>query len=231
MNTNNLHKYLPHIAVGIAVLYVGFQMWPRADAANEFHYHDFGLLPVLDGGRYKPMDTVARNNLMIITHRQAYYDADTGEYHSANKWLLDVMTSPADPDMKAICPNGARTHPAWDYKVFRIENDELLRELGLKMRDRLRYSINEFNHKIGFIEANAYRIRNVPGKDRSLFDVKLIELYEHLHLCIEVSRMYAPRVVPDPEPNQPWKPLRVAFSEMIEKEREGEAVDPMRRRR
>ena len=35
---------------------------------------DFGRLPTIDGGRYKPMDSVARSNLMILTHRQDYYD-------------------------------------------------------------------------------------------------------------------------------------------------------------
>jgi len=85
-DTNNLHKYLPHIAVGIAVLYVGFPDVAARRCGQRIPLFTISaLLPVLDGGRYKPMDTVARNNLMIITHRQAYYDADTGEYHSAKQ--------------------------------------------------------------------------------------------------------------------------------------------------
>jgi ABC-type transport system involved in cytochrome c biogenesis permease subunit len=228
MNLETIRKYLPHIAVGFVVLYFGFSARPRTDAADDFQYREFGRLPVLSDGRYKPMDTVARNNLMIITHRQDYYDAKAGKYYSANKWLLDVMTSPAerDPVMKFVCPNGAAEHPAWKYEVFRIENDQLLRELGLDMRERLRYSINELNHKIEFIEGQAHRIRNIPAKDRSLFDAKLMELYQHMHLCMEVSSMYAPRVVPDPEENQPWKPFRVAFMDMVEKIQSGEAEDP-----
>ncbi len=223
-----LYRYLPWFAVGLTVLYFGYRMMPQRAARGEFNFHDFGRFPVLEKGRYKPMDTVARTNLMIIAHRQAYYDPDRGTYHSANKWLLDVMTSPASQDsfMKSMFPTGAANHPAWDYKVFRIENEELVRTLNLKWRDGLRYSINEINgnnENIGFLEAESKRIGRLEGKDRSLVDSKVMELAGHLHIAMELSSHFAPLVVPDENGGDTWKPFRIGIAEHIQKIKTGEA--------
>ena len=116
MNKKFFQQYLPQIAIGLTILFFGFRMLPHSDAETDFHFRDFGRLPVLDKGRYKPMDTVARNNLMIITHRQSYYDADQEKSYPANKWLLDVMTTPhPDPDAEdhgGCLEPGTREWPA-----------------------------------------------------------------------------------------------------------------------
>ena len=80
MNQSKLPTYLPWIAVGVTLLYFGYRAMPKHDPADEFHYRKFGLVPTLEDGRYKPMDTYARNSLMVITSRQQYYDYKTGEY-------------------------------------------------------------------------------------------------------------------------------------------------------
>ena len=218
MNQAAFQKYLPHMAVAAIVLYLGAMAAPRRDAADDWHYHDFGRLPVLDGGRYKPMDTVTRISLMIITSSQSYYDRDAEKSYSANKWMLDVMTSPAtrDPVMTILCPNGAKSHPAWDYKVFRVENDELIKALDLNMRAGLRYSINELNHKVGFIEDQAEQIRKIPAPNRSLFQAKLMELYQHMHLCMGFSSLFVPMVNHDSEATHAWNPFRVALMDMFD---------------
>jgi ABC-type transport system involved in cytochrome c biogenesis permease subunit len=228
MKKSFFQQYLPQVAAGVTILFFGFQMLPHGDAALDWHYRDFGRLPVLDKGRIKPMDTVARNNLMVITHRQSYYDADSGQRYSANKWLLDVMTSPdsRDPVMGALCPNGAKNRYAWDYKVFRIENDELLQALGLKMRDGLRYSINEFGAKVGFIEDRAKAIDKTPAKERTLFDAKVLELAHHLHMIAEYSTAWFPLAIPDAEVAEPWHPFRTAVVDVFQARRAGDPVAP-----
>src|SRR5437870_5382088 len=116
MNRANIQKYLPHIAVALTVLYLGYQVRPRSSGASDFNFHDFGRIPVYGEGRYKPMDSVARANLMIITHRQAFHDGE--KTYPATKWLLDVQTTPlpSDDEMRELCPNGSQNRRAWQHK-------------------------------------------------------------------------------------------------------------------
>jgi ABC-type transport system involved in cytochrome c biogenesis permease subunit len=65
-------RNLTVIAAVLMVLYFGGLMLPASDRVGDFHYHAFGMLPVVDGGRTKPMDTAARMNLMIVRHRQQF---------------------------------------------------------------------------------------------------------------------------------------------------------------
>src|SRR5476651_749202 len=105
MNTSKFQKYLPVLGAVLTVAYFGYYMRPKSDRANDFNYRAFGHIPVIDGGRFKPMDSVARSNLIVITHRQAYtnYDEPISVFgvipslkqYPATKWLLDVQTTAA----------------------------------------------------------------------------------------------------------------------------------------
>src|SRR5207245_2774491 len=119
MNTTNFQKYLPHIAAAVTVLYFGIQMRPQSSAAEDFNYRDYGRLPAVGDGRYNPLDTVARSALMVITHRQSYYDAAAKKSYPATKWLLDVQTTPMgrNPQLQGLFANGK----AADQEVFRVE--------------------------------------------------------------------------------------------------------------
>src|SRR5207244_1142009 len=105
---------------------------------DKMHLQAFGQLPVSDGGRFKPIDTYARVNLMLISNRQYFVDEE-GKSQPAVKWLLDAMVSRAAKD---------ETAPALQHKVFRIENDQVLALLGLEERPGLRYALTEFRDKI-----------------------------------------------------------------------------------
>src|SRR5205814_2090455 len=59
MNKTNFQKYLPHIAVGLTIAWFGYCAYPRTGRADDYNYRDFGKLKVYDGGRLKPIDTVA----------------------------------------------------------------------------------------------------------------------------------------------------------------------------
>jgi ABC-type transport system involved in cytochrome c biogenesis permease subunit len=237
MNKGFVHKHLPEIVVGVTILFFWIVMLPPTDSAADWHFHDFGRLPVLDNGRYKPLDTVARNTLMVLTHRQSYAHVDEKtektERISANKWMLDVMTSPTNPDLARLLPKGSEMHPAWDYKVFRIENDQLITRLDLKMRDGLRYSFNELLPKFEFIREQAERVDETPAKDRSLFDSKLYELANHLRMFLASANLGSPRVVPGAEADEPWEAIQSAARNISNRQNGGlpasaEASDTLR---
>src|SRR5436309_2077178 len=85
-------RYLPWFAVGLAALYLVASATAPDDPKAGFHYQEFGKISVVEGGRVKPLDTVARNTMMVISNRQTFKDQnDTSQ--PAIKWLMDVMIS------------------------------------------------------------------------------------------------------------------------------------------
>jgi ABC-type transport system involved in cytochrome c biogenesis permease subunit len=277
MNQTNFRKYAPWCAAGLTLLYFAFYMLPARDRDDSFHYHAFGRLMAIDGGRLKPMDTVARMNLMVITHRQQMYIHDPEKlrlihrvdeegpwkadgrmfatyeeaadavaprkYYPATKWLLDTIATPHPQDAhltrlyKPKDEDEAKKSlygEAWNYKIFRIENDEVLRMLNLKMRDGLRYSLLEIVPSFDVIMQEVRRIngdeesgvKGVDPKKLTLRDAKILELFQHLNLYMKISSQNVPLVIPDPEGTDQWKSFRAYLQEIQESGRpEGEGVD------
>ena len=62
----------PWIVVGFLALFMAVWpiFFPPKAAEGVFDHHAFGKLPVLLGGRIKPMDSVARNSLLQIAGQQ-----------------------------------------------------------------------------------------------------------------------------------------------------------------
>ena len=92
---------------------------------------EFGKLPVLLNGRVKPLDTVARNSLLIIHHKQSL-KLETDGKKPAIHWLAELMFQPDLAD---------------ERKVFRIHNQEVLDLLGLSQANSKLFSLNELNLK------------------------------------------------------------------------------------
>src|SRR5579872_4819914 len=98
MNREKIQKYLPYAAVLLTLLYFGYSMLPAKDRAGDFAFSQFGRIIGINNGRPQPLDTTARIDLMILTHRQQFYDPDTGKTIPATKWMLDCFTSPLPND-------------------------------------------------------------------------------------------------------------------------------------
>src|SRR5262249_45782515 len=129
----SLSRSFPWLVLALASTYLVAMMAPAENPANQMQLQEFAKIPVVDRGRVKPIDTLARTSLMVISNRQTFRD-EAGKEQPAIKWLLDVMTS-----------RQSDKGTAEKYKVFRIENDQLLKLLGLEQRPgSWRYAITEF---------------------------------------------------------------------------------------
>src|SRR5581483_8501393 len=194
--------WFPWAVTGFVALVLAAFAWPRADAKGELHLREFGSLPAVEGGRVMPLDTVARINLMSLSHRQTLYVGEVSDDgveknkkpYPATKWLLDTMTSMGKG-------------PALDQRVFRIENDQVLSLLELKPRDGLRYSYMDIAPKLDALRTEAQRARRVESSHRSLFDNKVLELAQHLSRFMELSRLEEPRLVRLDTGDENWVPL------------------------
>ena len=189
---------------------------------SDFNLDAFGSLPIQNGGRVKPFDSLARTSLMIITTRTVYTD-ERGRSRPAIEWLLKVMTSRLNREKP----------PA--LKVFRIENDQLLANLGLQRRSGLRYAVEEFQDKLGILEDDAKRANEAKraGKKLDPYQAGALELANHLQLYIQLATFTLPETGMFPPSNpensgsqsvdrQIWTPFLTA----LRSGGEGQPIDP-----
>ena len=103
---------------------------PRPDEGS-MNLYEAGKIPVVYEGRVKPLDTLARNTLQVMSARDSFKDADQ-KSQPAIRWLFDVISgSPA----------------AEEHRVFRIDNVDVLERLGLEWREGHLYSVSELRPK------------------------------------------------------------------------------------
>jgi ABC-type transport system involved in cytochrome c biogenesis permease subunit len=280
MMSNFFSRYLPALTIGAALVYLVSVFIPPFDMPGEAQIHAAGRLPVQDGGRIQPLDSKARNTLMIISGRQEFYD-DHRKAQPAMKWLLESMSSYAiyhedlqqarlvridSPELRKgmeleeradgvydftqltgkglsyliheamrvekeersqytandrqiyavanqlrnyveLKRNPHRTGESEAYKVFRIDNDQVLNLLRLEPRTGLRYSIEEFAAQWKKIVESSKRAGEMDAKQRDLFDVKILDLRRHLELYLEVAQDLKPQVVPSESKPGEWHSL------------------------
>jgi len=85
-----MKRFLPWIILAVAAACIAANWLPRKAAKDDFDFSRFGEKPVLVGGRVKPLDTVARNSLLII-HGKQELRLEDGRRLSAMRWLTDVL--------------------------------------------------------------------------------------------------------------------------------------------
>jgi ABC-type transport system involved in cytochrome c biogenesis permease subunit len=169
----------------VAALYVLSMFGRMYPPKVPVDYRGAGAIPVVDGGRVKPLDSIARVFLRLISHREEVVDAD-GTKRPAIHWYLDVIAAGDLSD----------DSPAWQHRVFRVENPDLARELKLEHRDGLRYSYAELRERYNTVAklASAARMKEnerkqleeagkpLPPLDEGTkkFDTKAIELEQHM---------------------------------------------------
>ena len=131
---------------------------------DEMQVHKFGALPVAYEGRIKPIDTMARNTLQVIS---SYKAVDDEAKTPAITWFLDLVTdSPASQD----------------HRVIRIDNLEVLDTLGLERRDGFRYSKAEVFEQYDLCLEQASLASQVPPEERTLVQAKFKELGDKILL-------------------------------------------------
>jgi ABC-type transport system involved in cytochrome c biogenesis permease subunit len=116
----------------------------RGQVAGGFDFETAGRLPIVDHGRVKPIDSLARIALMILSGKQDYRDKD-GVTHPATKWLLDVMTAQLQRPEKDGSPIRGDSR---SVKAYRIEDPSVRQMLNLK-DDGTIYSFQEIYDAAG----------------------------------------------------------------------------------
>ena len=85
-----MKRFFPFLILILATLWLALSFLPPKKAEKEIDLAQFGKVPVLVGGRIKPLDTVARNSLLIIRSKETLR-LDDGRQLSALKWFADMF--------------------------------------------------------------------------------------------------------------------------------------------
>jgi ABC-type transport system involved in cytochrome c biogenesis permease subunit len=114
----------------------------------------------LVGGRVKPLDTVARNSLLII-HGKQELRLENGRNLSAIQWLADVLFNASVADQ---------------YPVFLVQNDEVLGLFGWEQSQRKYFSFTEFAPFLKQIEEQGDQADKLEAVQRSAYQSAILNL-------------------------------------------------------
>jgi len=145
--------------------------WPLLAPApkSDLPLADFSRLPVLEGGRVKPLDSFARNALLVIRGTQTLQVE--GKTMTAVEWLLDAMFRPEAADTR---------------KIFLIDDPDVLGLLGLEQKDR-RFAYWQIEPKRDEVGTQAQRAEKLESARRSRYQNAVIGLSHRLDLYEQVK--------------------------------------------
>ncbi len=172
-------RWLPWGITLLLVVWVLASLRPARET-SDFHLRDFGQLPVLLNGRIQPMDSVARNSLLLIRGKQSVALEDNKTL-AATPWLIELMAKPEDADQR---------------KIFRIDNIELkgLLKLG---EDEKHFSFNEIKNNWEEVEKQAKRVDKIEAQIRTPYEKGVAKLNFSIGLYFRLKNSLRPENASD----------------------------------
>ena len=161
-----MKRLVPGLTFLFCILWLGAALFPPNTPPGRPSVAEFGRLPVLAGGRIKPMDTVARNSLLIIHGKQSV-SSPSGERIPALCWLLDTLFDPSTAD---------------EYPAFVIHHPEVLGLFGWKQTEKKYFSFKELIPFLRQIDEQGRQAEEVDSGQRSTYQTAIINLRNSLLL-------------------------------------------------
>jgi len=161
-----MKRYFPAILFVLALLWVASSWRPPRAAPGDFDLTKFGKIPVLVGGRVKPLDTVARNSLLII-HGKQTVTLTNGKQLGALRWLTDTIFNAPLADQ---------------YPVFVIQNADVLGLFSWEQKDRKYFSYAELSPFLRQIDEQGALSEKLQSVQRSAYQNAVLNLRNGLVL-------------------------------------------------
>ncbi|HBR94487.1 MAG TPA: cytochrome C biogenesis protein, partial [Opitutae bacterium] len=148
--------YIIIFGIVASVIFSGLRSFK---SESEFDLESFAELPVQVGGRIKPLDSVARNTLLLLSGRQKVVTAE-GQQLSPIEWFMDLTMRPELADT---------------YPIFKIEFPDDLGLAGLAKEGERYYSFNDllpFSEELRKLHSEV----NPEPKKRSPYDNQIVDI-------------------------------------------------------
>ncbi len=148
-------------ALGAVLLAVLFGL--KAPSPKGFDVAGAGSLPVLQNGRVKPLDTVARASLLVMRGKQSVRDGQRSL--TPTEWLLDVVSNPQVADK---------------YKVFMVNDADVLAMLGKRPDEGRFWSFEDLAPKLDEIRRQGETASKIEPQRRDRFQRAIVALEDRL---------------------------------------------------
>ena len=178
-----MKRFLPWIILVVAAGSIAANWLPHKTANGNIDFTRFGKIPVLVGGRVKPLDTVARNSLLIIHGKQELrLEGGPAGAGSAMQWLTDVLFNAPVADQ---------------YPVFVVQNAEVLGLFGWEQSDRKYFSFAEFAPFLKQIDEQGAQSDKLEGVQRSAYQSAILNVRNALVLYQRLKNSIQPEGAQD----------------------------------
>ena len=177
-----MKRWFPHLLLALGILIAIAAL--RPPKGDSFHRAEFGQLPVLVGGRVKPIDTLARTSLLSISGKQVIRNGK--EKISALHWLMETMMRPARADQLPIFPI---TNP--DVRDLFGWRD--LAGQGVTKT----FSFADLKSYLGKIEEQSALAGHLEAPQRTPFQREILKLRERLLLYLRLKNTLQMEDSPD----------------------------------
>jgi ABC-type transport system involved in cytochrome c biogenesis permease subunit len=169
-------RFLPWLVLLFAATWLAANWLPPKVAQRDFDLAGFGKIPVLVGGRVKPLDTVARNSLLII-HGKQELSLEGGRRLTAMQWFTDVLFNAPVADQ---------------YPVFLVQNADVLGLFGWEQGNRKYFSFAEFSPFLKQIDEQGEQSDKLESVQRSAYQNAILNLRNSLVLYQRLKNSVQP---------------------------------------
>jgi ABC-type transport system involved in cytochrome c biogenesis permease subunit len=176
-----MKRFLPFALLLLSAVWIAKGFFAQKVAENDFDLFQFGKTPVQVGGRVKPLDTVARNSLLII-HGKETLRLQDGSKVSAIKWLTDTFFDGPSADQ---------------YPAFLIQNGDVLGLFGWEQRDRKYFSAAELTPFLRKIQEQGEQADKLESVQRSAYQNAILNLRNALVLYQRLKNSLQPEGAQD----------------------------------
>ena len=171
-----MKRFFPGIVFVLAAFWIGASFIPAKKSSDGLDLSTFGKIPVLVGGRVKPLDTVARNSLLIIRTKQTLRLED-GRQINAIKWLADTLFNATAADQ---------------YPAFVIQNADVLGLFGWQQSDRKYFSFAQLTPFLKQIDEQGEQAEKLQAVERSAYQSAILNLRNALVLYQRLKNSVQP---------------------------------------
>ncbi len=192
------------IGISLVAITAAYYAKPARVARNQIDWSAINKIPVQHEGRIKPLDTVAKNVLQVITEPTfnsiSYVRDEQNEKRVPTEWLLGVMAG-----------------QEWTEKapVFRIYSEEVQSMFGLEPRNGARYAYSELLPNIDKFRAKIAELRAKESDELTQVEQKFASLNQKLSLFNLLTVSYRMPPLPNPSAAGESEEARRAFTDQL----------------
>ena len=162
--SSRFSKYLPQLCAAVTLVGAVWGLFGSGEV-RKMDVRAFARVPVLEGGRVKPLDSVARNSLLVIRSQQSFHYNDRTV--GPDEWLLDVLFRPDVAD---------------DQPIFVINDPDVLGLIGIKQTAERYFSFKTLVPHVEEIQKQSEAAHPIDAKQRTRFQSAIVNLFERLYL-------------------------------------------------